>query len=87
MYAVNIADCTAHAQNPDDQIPLMIVTSNIDKDPTHAIECERGKIAGWGALFLCGEKQANAIIQVIRKKYKKHEWRFYHKTNKGWKRV
>ena len=39
-YAVNLADLTAHAQNPTDAIPMMLLTQHIDRDPDHAIECD-----------------------------------------------
>jgi hypothetical protein len=88
-YAASIADLTAHKQNPVDNIPMMLLAQVIEKDPSSIIECERGKAAGMGhgALFLCDDERAQAIIKVIRAKYKKHEWRFYHKMPKGWKRI
>ena len=89
MYAANIADLTAHAQNPMDAIPLGLLSTVLDREPANAIACERGKAVGLGdgALFLCEDEQAEAIIQIIRRKYKKWQWRFYQKTNCGWKRV
>jgi hypothetical protein len=89
MYAANIADLTAHAQNPADAIPLMLLTQAIDTDPEHAVECERDQVAGMGhgSPFACDEERALAIIQIIRKKYKKTQWRFYQKGKRGWKRI
>jgi hypothetical protein len=89
MYAANIADLTAHAQNPVDAIPLGLLMTLLDTDPQHAIECDRDKAVGMGhgCLFLCPDEQAIAIIQIIRKRYKKHQWRFYQKNKRGWKRI
>ena len=89
MYAANIADLTAHAQTPESAIPLALLTRLIDPDPNHAVVCERGKAVGMGhgAPFLCNDDQAAAIIQVIRTRHKKYQWRFYQKSPKGWKRI
>ena len=88
-YAANIADLTAHAQNPTDAIPIGLLSTVLDKEPANVIECERGKAVGMGdgASFLCENERARAIINIIRLKYKTYQWRFYQKTPKGWKRV
>ena len=89
MYAANIADLTAHAQNPMDAIPLHLLSTVLDWEPTNVIECERRRAVGMGdgALFLCEDERAEAIIKIIRTKYKTYQWRFYQKTARGWKRV
>ena len=88
-YAANIADLTAHAQNPLDAIPLALLHRILNREPEDVIECEKNKAVGMGdgALLLCEDEQAEAIIRVIRMKYIKYQWRFYQKTTRGWKRV
>jgi len=89
-YAANIVDLVARERNPKDAIPLGLLKVVLDLEPEHAIECERGKVAGLGhgAPFLCADERAAAIIQVVRMVYpKKYQWRFYEKTKRGWKRI
>ena len=88
-YAANIADLTAHAQNPLDRIPLSLLIVVLDRNPEHVIECERGKAVGLGhgVPFVCDDDRATAIIQIIRQRYKKWQWRFYERTKRGWKRI
>jgi len=89
MYAANVVDLTVHTQNPVDTIPMVILRHVLDNDPAHIVECERGKAVGMGhgSLFVCSAEQAFAIIQVIRRKYEKYQWRFYEKAKRGWKRI
>lgn len=88
-YAANLADLTAHKQNPADAIPMMLLAKVLDTNAANAVECERGKAAGMGhgILFLCDDERAEAIIEVIRAKYKKHKWRFYRQMSRRWKRI
>jgi len=89
MYAANIADLTAHAHDWRDFVPLQLLRTVLDLEPRNAVECERGKAVGmgYGALFVCDDERAVAIVTVIRKKYKKYQWRFYQKASRGWRRI
>jgi len=88
-YAVSVCDLLTLSRH--DLILHMLVAPHVDPDPAHVVEAERGKVAGIGsvAVLTCPEEQAAAIVAVVRKKYRKHQFRFYQSAsrNGGWKRV
>ena len=88
-YAANIVDLTAHKRNPADAVPMLLLSAVLDMDSEHVVECEPGKAVGLGhgALFLCPDERAAAMIQVIRTRYKPWQWRFYQKSGNRWRRV
>ena len=88
-YAVSVCDLLTASKH--DLVLHMIVAPHVDPDPAHVVEAERGKVAGIGsvAVLTCPEEQAAAIVELARKRYKRHEFRFYQSAsgNGGWKRV
>jgi hypothetical protein len=86
-YAVNICDLLAVSKTD----PALHMVIALHVDAAHVVEAERGRVAGIGhaAVLTCPEEQAAALIQVVRQKLAKYQFRFYaSKTgNGGWKRV
>ena len=86
-YAVAICDLLTLSER--DKILHMVIAPHVD--PARIVEAERGKVAGIGsaAVLACPEEQAAAIVAVVRKKYKRHQCRFYRSASGdgGWKRV
>lgn len=85
VYAVNVGDFITLAEN--DAALRFVIGPLID--PSAVIEAERGRIDGFGAVLNCSEEKANAIIEIVRKRLKKYQFRFYQsKTGNGsWVRV
>lgn len=82
MYAVNIADWMKHSDDVGLGIILKPVTSS-----KQIVEAERGRFDGMGILLECEESRGEAIVAVIRQRYKRHELRLYRGKGKTWKRV
>lgn len=86
-YAVNIADLT-HATKHD-PILAMLIEPHIDRE--QIVEADRGKVAGMGyaVVLTCPEEQVRAIVEVVRKRRKRHEFRFYVSATGtgGWSRI
>lgn len=84
MYAVNMLDWLSFKDDIGISILLHPVT-----DARETVECEKGRTDGTGICLECDDERAAAIVEIARKKYKRHELRFYRsKTGKGgWKRV
>lgn len=82
-YAVNVADLTKYRDHP---VLKMTLFPQLTRN---TVKCEPERIDGDGVLFSTPDKQAGAMIEVLRKKIAKHELRCYHsKTGKGgWERV
>lgn len=82
-YAVNVADLTKYKDHP---VLRMTLLPQLTKNQVY---CEPGRLDGGGILFSTPDEQAGAMIEVIRKRIKKHELRcYYSKTGKGgWARV
>lgn len=81
MYAINIADLTKDKDGV--WAPFLIGPVS-----GQAVEAEK-RFDGMALTLACDEERAQAIVEVIRLKYKKHEMRCYQsKTGKGgWKRI
>ncbi len=85
-YAVNLADLTGQLDPVIAGALIAPVAPN--KVLLNNVEPE-GYIADVGLLLECDEDRAEAIVEVIRRKYQKHELRcYYSKTGRGsWRRV
>ena len=81
-YALNIADLTTIDVIPRD----CLVAPNIK---TRTIVKAEQTLDGGAVLLDCGEEQAQAIVEILRLKYKKHEMRCYRGSDnlKSWKRI
>ena len=83
QYAISITDLTAYADNVFIQ---MLVVPVIDKH--HNFNPEPGSQTESATLLLCDETRAAAIVEIVRRKYKKHELRFYKsQTGNSWARI
>lgn len=82
-YAINVSDLTKYR---DDLALKLILGAQVGRT---TVNCEPGRMDGGGVLFTSPDEQAGALIEVLRKRIKKHELRCYHsKTgNGGWTRV
>lgn len=79
QYAVNIADLTK-----DLIISRFLIA---DVVPNRIIvDAEKGRLDGGAILLECEGEKARAIIDIVRKKYQKHDFRFYEKGT-TWKRI
>jgi len=84
MYAINLASLHAHC----DTLALKMLVGPVLGDEPKTVECERGKMDGMGIVLDCDDERAEAIIYVIRKKYKRNELRCYHSTTgNSWNRI
>ena len=86
-YAINVCDLLTLSRH--DTILHMVIAPHVDRN--HVVEAELDQIAGIGdaAVLTCSEEQAAALVAVVRRKYKVHQFRFYQSAsgNGGWKRV
>jgi hypothetical protein len=88
-YAVDIAALTS-LRVRNDLVLQMLLKQVIDLDPAHAIDpVGAGRSISNAALFVCDEERAEAIVKIIRRRYKPCELPLYHsKTGKGgWRSV
>ena len=76
VYSVNVMDMTK-----DDILSTFMIAPVIRSK--QIIETEKGRIDGMAVILDCPEERARAIIEVIRRKYGKNEFRCY----EGKKRV
>jgi hypothetical protein len=70
VYSVNAMDMTK-----DDILSTFMIAPVIRSRQT--IEVEKGRIDGHAVVLDCPEERAKAIIEVIRMKYGKNEFRCY----------
>jgi hypothetical protein len=82
MYAVNLADWMGHS----DDVGLGIILKPVIQSK-QIVETERKRFDGMGILLECDEARGEAIVAIIRQRYKKHELRLYKGKSKTWKRV
>jgi len=82
-YAINIADWAARKND----YGLAILLQPIVNQCTVDAELRRGD--GVAVTLECGEERAKAVVDIIRQRFKRYEFRCYHsKTGKGsWKRI
>lgn len=85
VYAINLADWVGHKTD----IGLAILLQAVIEPGQDVVETERGKFDGMGMILQCDEERAGAIVEFIRKRYKRHELRCYRsRTGQGgWKRL
>ena len=81
-YAINVADMSR------DSFLCSLLISPVTSS-RQFVEAEKGRVDGSAILLECNAEHADAIIQVIRKKWAKHLIRCYQsKTGRGgWKRI
>jgi hypothetical protein len=58
-------------------------------DRTHSIDINTRRVDEIAMAMTCTDERAQAIIQIVRRQYRKHQLRFYHSVSGsgGWKRV
>ena len=85
MYAISVGDWQANA----DDIGLKLLVAPVLASNARAIEVERGQFDGMAVPLVCSEDRGAAIVEVIRRKYRRHQLRFYYSLtgDGGWKRV
>lgn len=81
MYAVNLADMTGNDLNR--RMVAMLVAPVVGE----MVHIDRQRIDAVAVILNCEEERAQAIVEVIRLKLRKHELRCYKKNGKGWKSV
>lgn len=82
-YAINLIDWAA---KKDDFGLVLLLRSVIDRDSR--IETNPRRIDELALRLSCDEERAEAIVEIIRLKYERHQLRCYHsKTGRSWKRV
>lgn len=85
MYAINLADWMAHK---DDFGLSMLLQPVANPNPAAVVECEKNRLDGASVLLECEQDRAGAIVEIVRRKYKRHQLRIYEsKAGKDWKRV
>jgi len=70
VYSVNVMDMTK-----DNILSTFMIAPVIRS--RQIIEAEKGRIDGMAVILDCPEERARAIIEVIRSKYGKNEFRCY----------
>lgn len=81
MYAVNLSDLTKDSILTDFLIAPVVNKRNI-------INAEPKTFDGMAILIDCEHEQAQSIVDVVRKRYSRNIFRFYHsKTGKIWERI
>ena len=85
-YAVNLADLTNTEAGTDLGV-VMLLGPVIDR--THLININTRRVDEISIAMVCDDDRSQAIIQLIRHRYRKHQLRFYHSVSGsgGWKRV
>lgn len=83
-YAVNMMDWLAKQDDVGLKIILLPVTRQ-----HRIVDVEPGRVDGMGILLECDDERADAIGQIVRRQYERHQLRIYRSsTGAGsWKRV
>lgn len=81
MYAIQLADLLVLQRDPIMRMTLMPLMGK------EAVTVDGGQFDGVALPFACGDEQAAAMIEIIRKKHARHEIRCYYKVKSAWKRV
>lgn len=82
-YAIHIADLMA-LQRAEPALSL-VLTQHVGREP---VEVDRQQYDGVALPLTCDDKQAAALITLIRRKYRKDQVRVWLKGQRGgWKRV
>jgi hypothetical protein len=84
MHRVNLADWMTHK---DDFGLMLLLGPVVDRDDV--IMCEEDRADSMAIPLNCDQERSNAIVQFIRKRYKRHELRIYHSASGdgSWRRV
>lgn len=83
-YAISIPDW--HANQSDVGLKLLISPVVQSRKVVH---CDKSQYDAMGILLDCDDLRADAIVDLIRKKYPHHKLRIYYSkssTSKTWKR-
>lgn len=81
MYAIQIADLLVLQRDP---VMRMVLTPLMGKEEVTVAD---DQFDGVALPFACGDEQAAAMIEIVRKKHARHQIRCYHKVKSAWKRV
>ena len=81
IYAINVLDLAAANQIALGPIVMAASPSR------RMVEAEPKMVAGDALVLECSQEQAEAICQVIRLKYQKHQLRCYQKRGSRWVRI
>jgi hypothetical protein len=83
MYAINLADYTAHR----DDLGLSVLLAPVTR-AKQMIICQQNRIDGIGLVLNCDDERAAAIVKIIRLRYAKHQLRFHARgEGKTWKNI
>lgn len=83
MYAIHIADLMA-LQRAEPALSLVLM-QYVGDEP---VEIDRKQFDGVALPLMCSDTQAAALIELIRRKYRKDQVRIWQKGQKGgWKRI
>jgi len=78
-YAINLADL----MYPDRTLMAQILIAPVSRE---VVRLSKDELDSEAVILNCDEERAQAIVDVIRLKYKRHELRCYVK-DKGWKAI
>ena len=81
MYAIQLADLLVLQREP---IMRIVLTPLMSKEE---VVVDGDQFDGVALPFACGDEQAAAMIEIIRKKHARYQIRCYHKVKSAWKRV
>ena len=83
MYAIHIADLMA-LQRAEPALSL-VLTQHVGREP---VEIDRHQFDGVALPLTCGDEQAAALVEIIRRKYRREQIRIWQRGQKGgWRRV
>lgn len=82
-YAVDLAGLTTIRVRGDFVLKMLLASV---LDMTNPVECQPSKMAGVAVPFTCNDERAEAIILIIRQRYRHDELPIYHSRtgNGGW---
>lgn len=89
-YAINVADLVHWQRDPVHGLPLQVLlATHLEHDPEQVVYCNPERFDEVGTRLACSERQAEAIVQLIRRALKPYELRIYQSATGagGWKRV
>lgn len=80
MYAINLADWTAHRGD----LGLQILLAPVLSQSSQIVTVHKNKIDGTGLVLDCSDERAAAIVEIIRLHYPKYHLRLYRGKSKTW---
>lgn len=81
MYAIQLTDLLTLQRDPVMRMVLIPLLSQ------ESVTVVAGQFDGEALPFACGDKQAAAMIEVIRTRYRRDQVRCYHQAKKAWRQV